>query len=231
MRTYENEGGKVLMILGETHKVGQKDDNRECFENLEKFVRQHFSVEKIAYKWAAQQYKPADTLPYIGRTTDSSRVYIATGFSADGLTYGTLASMIITDQILGRKNKWSEIFDAQRHTPLDSAGEVIKENINVAAQYIKDLPFIGDVSNFEDVQNGSGKVVEVEGEKFAAYRDKDGQLHVVSAVCTHMKCIVNWNTSEKSWDCPCHGSRFNCEGEVIEGPAIADLYKLKNDKL
>ncbi len=229
LRTYESEKGKVLMVLGQTHIVGQEEDNSKCFEKLESFLKDNFDVDQVQYRWGAQQYKPADTLPYIGRTSDDSNIFIATGFAADGLTYGTLAAILISDEIAGHENKWAKIFDPRRHTPIASAGEVIKEGLNVAMQYIKDLPFIGEVSDFDDVDRGQGKVVEVDGEKYGAYRDDNGTLHVVSAVCTHMKCIVNWNVSEKTWDCPCHGSRFGCHGEVIEGPAISDLPKFKKD--
>jgi glycine/D-amino acid oxidase-like deaminating enzyme/nitrite reductase/ring-hydroxylating ferredoxin subunit len=226
MRTYESPNGKVLLVLGETHKVGQKEDNEECFVNLERFLRERFDIASVEYRWAAQQYKPADGLPYIGRTAGDSNVYIATGFSADGLTYGTLSAMIIADEIAGVENKWAKTFDPRRHNPLASAKEFIKENINVALQYVKDLPYVADASEFSEIQTGEGKTILLDGEKYAAYRDESGRLHVVSAVCTHMKCIVNWNKSEKSWDCPCHGSRFDYDGKVIEGPAIADLPKM-----
>jgi glycine/D-amino acid oxidase-like deaminating enzyme/nitrite reductase/ring-hydroxylating ferredoxin subunit len=229
LRTYESAKGKVLMLLGETHKVGQKENNAECFEQLEAFLRGRFDVETVKYRWAAQQYRPADDLPYIGRTSGRSGIYIATGFSADGLTYGTLAAMILTDLITGADNKWASLFDPRRHTPLASAKNFLKETIDVAAQYIKDFPYIAEADTWSDIASGEGKTIDVKGEKYGAYRDEHGQLHVVSAVCTHMKCIVNWNTSEKSWDCPCHGSRFTFDGKVIEGPAISDLPRMSNE--
>ena len=230
MRTYDSVKGKVLLILGETHKVGQKEDNHECFEILENFLRKRFSVASVEYKWAAQQYKPADTLPYIGKSSSDSNVYLATGFSADGLTWGTLAAKIISDSIAGIENQWYETFDSQRHNILKSAGEFIKENMNVAAQYISDIPFKGDVDEFAEISAGDGKVITIDGEKYGAYRDDSGSLHVVSAVCTHMRCIVNWNKSERSWDCPCHGTRFHYDGKVIEGPAYGDLKTLSEKK-
>ncbi len=233
MRTYDSAKGKVLLVLGETHKVGQKEDNRECFSILENFLRKRFDVASVEYKWAAQQYKPADTLPYIGRSESGSNVYVATGFAADGLTWGTLAAKIITDTIMNVDNKWAELFDSLRHNPMAAAGEFLKENLNVAAQYISDIPFKDDVDEFSEVQSGEGKVITIDGEKYGAFRDESGSLHVVSAVCTHMRCIVNWNKSEKSWDCPCHGSRFHYDGALIEGPAYGDLKTFsdkKNDK-
>lgn len=228
MRTYETPGGKVLMALGQMHKVGQKEDNDECFDRLEQFLRSKFDVASVEYKWSAQQYRPADSLPYIGKSNGDSNIYIATGFGADGLTYGTLAAMIIADDIAGRENKWSKTYDAARHSPIASAKDFIKENLNVLAQYIKDLPYKAEVEKLSDIAPGEGKTIEIDSEKYGAYRDESGKLHVVSAVCTHMKCIVHWNKEATSWDCPCHGSRFTVDGEVIEGPAIADLGKMKD---
>jgi glycine/D-amino acid oxidase-like deaminating enzyme/nitrite reductase/ring-hydroxylating ferredoxin subunit len=231
MRTYESLKGKVLLALGQIHKVGQKVDNEECFAVLENFLRERFDVNEVAYRWAAQMYKPADTLPYIGTTSADSNIYIATGYSADGLTYGTLAAKIIADDIAGVHNEYAKTFDAKRHTPIASASEFIKENVNVAAQLVKNLPFVDDGAEFAEIQPGDGKIVDVRGSKYAAYRNESGQLEVVSALCTHMGCVVNWNSSEKSWDCPCHGSRFGTCGSVIEGPAFTNLPKADNSKV
>jgi len=226
MRTYDTSKGKVLMVLGEMHKVGQKENNHECFENLERYLRERFDVASVEFTWSAQQFKAADGIPYIGLSTGNSKTYIATGFSADGLTYGTLASMIISDKILGIENKWSETYKASRVTPLASAREFVKENVNVAFEFIKDHLTKKEADEFAEVTIGQGKVMEVNGKKHGVYRDESGRLHVVSAVCTHMGCINHWNEVEKSWDCPCHGSRFSIDGDVLEGPAYAALKKV-----
>jgi glycine/D-amino acid oxidase-like deaminating enzyme/nitrite reductase/ring-hydroxylating ferredoxin subunit len=226
MRTYDTSKGKVLMVLGEMHKVGQKENNHECFENLERYLRERFNVASVEFTWSAQQFKAADGIPYIGLSTGNSKTYIATGFSADGLTYGTLASMIISDKILGIENKWSETYKASRVTPLASAKEFVKENVNVAFEFIKDHLAKKEADEFAEVTIGQGKVMEVDGKKHGVYRDESGRLHVVSAVCTHMGCINHWNEVEKSWDCPCHGSRFSVDGEVLEGPAYVALKKV-----
>ncbi len=224
MRSYTDENGEqYLLILGEPHKVGQEEDNERCFDRLEAYVRERFDVEEVVYRWGAQHYKSADGLPYIGRKFSGSQTYIATGFSTDGLVYGTLSAMIITDLIIGRKNQWAEMYDPGRHTPLKSAERFIRENVNVAVQYIKDIVFNPDSEELSEIANGDAKTIELEGEKYGAYRDKLGMVHIVSVVCTHMKCTLNWNQAEKSWDCPCHGSRFNYDGKVIEGCAIKDL--------
>lgn len=223
MRSYTDENGdQCLLVLGNPHKVGQKDDNQECLKALAQYVRERFDVAFFQHQWGAQHYKSADGLPYIGKASDAN-IYMATGFSTDGLVYGTLSAMILTDLILGQENQWAKIYDPSRHTPLQSAKRFIKENINVAGQYIKDIVFKPDVSELAEIGNDQAKMIEIDGEKYGAYRDKLGLIHIVSAVCTHMKCTVNWNSFERSWDCPCHGSRFNYDGKVIEGCAIRDL--------
>lgn len=230
MRVYDSPKGKVLMVLGEIHKTGQKENNGECFDNLEKFLRKRFEVESVEYKWSAQQFKAADGLPYIGLSSGTTKTYIATGFSADGLTYGTLAAMIIADDILGNENRWAKTYDASRLTPIASAGKFIKENLNVAAELIKDTLKKADVEYFADIKPGEGKILEIEGKKCAASRATDGELFAVSAICTHMGCTVHWNKAEQSWDCPCHGSRFTQNGEIIEGPAIAPLKNINTKR-
>ena len=226
MRVYDSPNGKVLMALGEMHKTGQKKNNGECFDNLEKFLRERFDVASVEYKWSAQQFKAADGIPYIGLSTGNKKTYIATGFSADGLTYGTLAGMIIADQIVGKENPWAKTYDASRLTPIASAGKFLKENLNVAAELIKDTLKKADATHFADLKPGEGKITEIDGQKCAASRGADGELFAVSAICTHMGCTVHWNKAETTWDCPCHGSRFTQEGEVIEGPAIAPLQNI-----
>lgn len=223
VRPYRNGQGGFLLVLGEAHKVGHKEQNQENFKNIEEYVRRHFDVAEIVYTWAAQNYKPADALPYIGTSPLENNTYIATGFAADGLTYGTLAGMIISDAILGQENEWATIYDPKRFTPLASAPKFVKENVDVATHLVKNYLFYGDAGELKEIKAGEGKNIELDKEKLAAYRDEQGQLHVVSSVCTHMGCIVKWNNAEKSWDCPCHGSRFSVDGEVLEGPAYQDL--------
>lgn len=232
MRAYTSAEGKShLLILGEHHKVGQLEDSTESLKNLEIYIRERFKVEKVEYYWGGQHYKSADSLPYIGPMSKDSNIYYATGFSTDGLTYGTLAAMIICDSIMGRKNEWAEVYDSLRHNPGKAAKDFITENANVMVQYMKDLPLMNvDAKEFMEIKEGEGKTIALDGQKYAAYRDLNNKLHVVSAVCTHMKCIVNWNSAEKSWDCPCHGSRFGIDGHVIEGPAIHDLAKWSGSK-
>lgn len=223
MRIADSPLGKILMVLGEKHKVGLKEHNEKRFENLEKFLNKRFDIDKVIYRWAAQQYRPADAIPYIGKSSGSKKTYIATGFSADGLVYGTLAAMIISDEICDKPNPWTDVYRASRLTPVASATKFVKANISVSYQLIKDYLFKKDTDNLLEIKPTEGKIMEIEGHCCAVHRNAAGSLSVVSAICPHMGCIVHWNSSEQSWDCPCHGSRFTTHGEVIEGPAIHAL--------
>lgn len=226
IRPYSNEHGNFLIVLEDSQKTGHNEHTEQSFKKVEEYMRAHFDVANIEFTWAAQNYKPADSLPYIGTSPTEDNIYIATGFGPDGLVYGTLASIIISDLILGVKNVWAEIYDPKRFTPAASFTRFTKENVDVAAHMVKDHLLTGREKDLEDIKPGEGKVVKLNNEKVAAYRDGMGVLHLVSAVCTHMMCVVHWNNGEKSWDCPCHGSRFSTGGEVLEGPAKMDLPKI-----
>ncbi len=222
-RNYSRNGENYVIVVGESHKVGQAEDNADNIKKLEKFAEKYFGIHKAEYRWGGQHYRPADLLPYIGPRKKNSNEFIATGYSTDGLVYGTLAGMIISDLITGKENRWAELYSSTRSQPLKAAPKFMEENINVAKEYLKDLAgFVGE-SDMEDLKTGEGRIVEKEGHKLAVYRHEDGKLEVVSAVCTHMGCTVNWNNAEQSWDCPCHGSRFQTDGTVLEGPAYEPL--------
>ncbi len=229
-RLYERNGEYYLIVVGSPHKVGHGDTNREM-RKLESFAAKHFEVIEFTHRWGGQHYRPADELPYIGKKGTSARTYVATGFATHGLVYGTVAAFIITDQILGRQNEYEEIYSAARFTPVKSAKKMLKENTTVFSALVKDY-FHRDHSPLASVAPGEGRVLDHEGHKLAVYRDEENELKVCSAVCTHFGCIVRWNNDEKSWDCPCHGSRFDTDGEVLEGPALHALAKadLINDK-
>lgn len=232
-RVYERNGEQLLLVVGRPHKVGQAQDNQAHIRDLEQFARRHFAVEEVVYRWGGQHYRPADLLPYIGRKSRHSNIFIATGYSTDGLVYGTLAGMLITDLITGVDNPQLELFAADRIKPFKSAKKFVSENINVAGQYLKDLPGSADDEEYTEIANGEGKVIEKDGQKLAVCRTDEGKLLVRSAVCTHMACIVHWNNAEKSWDCPCHGTRFQPDGTILEGPAMHPLHEieLKDDKV
>ncbi|MFL5730737.1 MAG: FAD-dependent oxidoreductase [Cytophagaceae bacterium] len=225
LRTYDNGKDKFLLVGGEDHKTGHEENSEKNFEALENYIRERFDVEEISYRWSGQYYEPVDGLPYIGWSPFSRHAYVATGFSGDGLVYGTVAGMIISDLIMGIESKWLKAFDSTRFTPSASIYDFVKENADVVKHYVGDR-LKADAKALSEVKDGEGKIVKIDGQKIAASRDEDGTLHVCSAVCPHMGCIVQWNNAEKSWDCPCHGARYTNKGEVIYGPSVKSLAKV-----
>lgn len=220
---YETVKPGILLIAGSHHKTGQDADSLHRFKLLEGYLKTHFNVEKIPYHWSAQHYQSADSIPYIGfASTRTKRIYMATGYFADGLVYGTVAAIRLADLILKKDKPQWQIYASDRLNLKASLPFLLKENENVLRQYLQDLP-LKEEKDLESIKIGEGKVVELNQEKWAISRDENNELHKVSAVCTHMKCIVNWNNAEKTWDCPCHGSRFSQKGIVIEGPAVKNL--------
>jgi glycine/D-amino acid oxidase-like deaminating enzyme len=215
----------LLIVGGEDHKSGQADDTQQRHPRLEQWTRERFpSVGEVAYLWAGQVMEPVDGLAFIGRNAlDQQNVYTVTGDSGNGMTHGTIAGMLITDLILGRHNAWTQLYDPGR-VSLRATGEFAKEAANMAAQYV-DLVTGGDVGDVAQIEKDSGAIVRRGVSKVAVYRDQTGALHERSAICPHLGCVVQWNTAEKTWDCPCHGSRFDKFGTVINGPANRDLMK------
>jgi len=213
----------VLILGGEDHKSGQKDDANVRFAALERWSRARFPmIEEIAYRWSGEVMEPIDGLAFIGRNPlDHDNVFIATGDSGNGMTHGTIAGMLITDLITGKENPWAKLYEPSRKT-LRAAKEYLKETINVAEQLV-DLVTPGEVDSDADIKPGSGAIIRRGLTKVAAYKDESGTVHELSAVCRHLGCIVDWNTLEKTWDCPCHGSRYDALGQVIMGPANSDL--------
>jgi len=214
---------EILIVGGEDHKTGQADDDeQERFGILEQWSRGHFPmIEDVLYRWSGQVLEPVDYMAFIGRNPGDENIYVATGDSGNGMTHGTIAGILITDLITGRENPWTKLYDPGRIS-LRAAPTFLKENLNVAAQY-GDLATAGDIGSVDELPRESGAVMRRGAKKVAVYKDGAGAVHVRSAVCPHLYCIVDWNDTEKTWDCPCHGSRFDRYGTVINGPAISDL--------
>jgi glycine/D-amino acid oxidase-like deaminating enzyme/nitrite reductase/ring-hydroxylating ferredoxin subunit len=216
------DGHEILIVGGEDHKTGQADDAHERHARLEAWARERFPITEVEHAWAGQVLETIDGLAFIGRNPlDEDNVFIATGDSGMGMTHGTIAGILLTDLILGRENPWATLYDPSRKT-LRAAGEFLGETLNVAAQYTDWLTG-GDVGSVEEIAKDCGAVLRRGLTKVAAYRDEEGALHEVSAVCPHLGGIVHWNSGDKTWDCPCHGSRFDKLGKVINGPANQDL--------
>jgi glycine/D-amino acid oxidase-like deaminating enzyme/nitrite reductase/ring-hydroxylating ferredoxin subunit len=215
---------ELLLVGGEGHKVGQGGDTRERYRTLEDFAREHFEVESVDYRWSTQDPLPADGVPFVGPLTPlAKRSYMATGFAKWGMTNGTAAAMLLADAVLGRDNPWAPTFDSNRLRPRAAAPKLVKENANVGWHFLTDRLKQPGSRSLDELRPGEGAVVRHEGESVAAYRDDYGQVMAVSPTCTHLLCRVAWNEAERSWDCPCHGSRFAPDGTVIEGPAVRDL--------
>ena len=213
----------LLIVGGEDHKTGQADDIGERQPRLERWARERFpGMGEVAFRWAGQVMETIDGLAFIGHNPlDADNVYTVTGDSGQGMTHGTIGGLIITDLILGRHSAWAPLYHPGRVT-LRAIGEYTKEAANMAAQY-GDWLTPGDVQSVDQIVKDAGAVIRRGASKVAVYRDATGALHEKSAVCPHLGCIVQWNQAEKTWDCPCHGSRFDKFGTVINGPANVGL--------
>lgn len=219
--------GKLLLIIGgEDHKTGH-DDPEQAFANLEKYVRQYYQIESVLYRWSSQYYIPVDGLPYIGRQAASDgNIYVATGFNGNGMMYGTLSGKIISDQVLGIENRYTDLYAPSRLKPVAGFSEFVKENADVAWRFVADRFGAEELGKLSKLKRAEGKIAEFKGEKLAVYKDHQGKVTALSPVCTHAGCIVNFNAAEQSWDCPCHGGRFDISGKVMCGPPRENLAKV-----
>jgi glycine/D-amino acid oxidase-like deaminating enzyme/nitrite reductase/ring-hydroxylating ferredoxin subunit len=224
IRSFESDGERYLLVIGGKHATG-KGRAADYLDRLETFTREHYDVGSVTHCWSAQHYRSSDRLPFIGPSLRASNVHIATGFATDGLVYGAVAARIIADAIAGRDNRWRDIYKADRFTPAKSAEQLISKNLEVAAELGKKLLATDAGKQFDEVPRGGGKLIECNGDKLAVYRDEQGRVTALGATCPHLGCDVHFNDVEKTWDCPCHGSRFRCDGSVIEGPAMRPLHR------
>ena len=224
VRPYRSGDEHWLLVGGETHKTGQEPDPDAHYAALESWTRERFDgLGEFAYRWSAQDFFTMDGMPYVGRISSGhERTFVATGFRKWGMTNGTAAARIIADAIAGTPNEWAEAFDSTRIRPAQSVKEFAKENANTARHLVLDKIRTPDVT-LADIAPGDGVVCDVAGETLAVFRDDGGELIAVSPDCTHMGCRVAFNKAERSWDCPCHGSRFGTDGRVLQGPANQDL--------
>lgn len=226
LRLAEDERGPLVIIGGEDHKTGSGNE-RDAFARLEAYAHQRFNVKSVDYRWSAQLYNPVDGLPYIGF---QGNTFIGTGYSGEGLTFGTLAGNMLADMILDIPNACTDILTPNRAKPVASAGGFISENVHVVKHYFKDRygKAETEVDDLAEIPRGEGRIIKQDGQKVAAYRDLNGKIRMLSPVCTHMGCIVNWNGAEKSWDCPCHGGRYDALGNVLNGPPTEGLEPLED---
>ncbi len=222
----------LLIVGGEDHKTGAHEDNSHRYERLEAWARERFPMAgPVVHRWSGQVMMTADGLAYIGRLKKESRVFIVTGDCGNGMTHGTIAGFIINDLIVGRPSVWAETYDPTRVNLSPGAiSDFVKENLNVAAHFTDWLSG-GDIKRVEELPPGQGAIMRRGLHKLAVYRDPQGKVHERSATCPHLGCVVAWNQVEKTWDCPCHGARFECTGRVMHGPATTDLKRVDEPHL
>lgn len=225
-RTHVIDGEKLLIAGGNDHKTGH-DDAASALAGLEKYVRQHYNVSSVKYQWSSQYYVPVDGFPYIGQMPEAAKgVYCATGYNGNGMMLGSIAGKILADLAQGKESKYEKVFSPSRLKPVAGFATFIQENADVAYHFVADRFGIHETDSLKRLAPGTGKIVEVDGKKIAAYRDEQGAIFALSPVCTHAGCIVNWNGEEKSWDCPCHGARYDIQGKILTGPATVSLARI-----
>lgn len=222
LRSQKTDTGELVLVGGEHHKTGQGIDTSLHFQALENFARENFKVEQIPYHWSTQDCMTLDQIPYVGQFTPKTpNLFVATGYGKWGMTNSIASAMLLRDLIIEGNSPWQDVYSPSRGASAASISTFATQNANVAKELIggKIAPLPSEV----ELKRGEGRVIEHEGQRAGAYRDHQGELHIVDTTCTHMGCELQWNSAEVSWDCPCHGSRFSYDGEILEGPAVSPL--------
>lgn len=233
-RTQEVEGERYLIVGGEDHKTGHEENTAACFRRLESHIRNYFEVREISYRWSSQYFEPADGLPYIGHLPGHpENIFVATGFGGNGMIYGTLSAILLRDLLVHGKSGLEELLDPNRIKPVAGFANFVREAADVAGKLVGGLFPQERLPVLADIAPGEARIVDFEGRKMGIYKDERGRVYAIDPGCTHIKCTVQWNNAEKSWDCPCHGSRFSFTGEVLGGPARKNLavYDVKVGKV
>lgn len=226
-RTHIIDGKKLLIAGGEDHKTGHQEDTGVCFSNLENYVREYFDVGAAVYSWSSQYYEPVDGMPYIGKLPGSNgNVFTATGFRGNGMIFGTISSQIITGLIINESSKYEKLFDPGRIKPMAGFTNFVKENTSSVTDFVKDKLFKEKINTLAELNDGDAKVVKYEGESYAVYKETEGKTHILKSTCPHTYCDVHWNSAEKTWDCPCHGSRFAITGRLLNAPSVEGLQRI-----
>lgn len=222
LRSQRYEDGEMILVGGEHHKTGSEEHTSIHYENLGKYANETFDVQEVLYRWSTQDCMTVDDVPYVGYlTSKTSNVLVATGYGKWGMTNSTAAANILTDLITKGDSPWAPVYNPSRFDILASGAKLVKENLDVAQTL-----FVGKVTpapKDADIKNGEAKIVNIDGDKYGAFRDEKGELHIVDVTCTHLGCELIWNDAEKTWDCPCHGSRFTYDGDNVESPAFNHL--------
>lgn len=222
LRSQKYGDGEIILVGGERHQTGSHRDTNVHYENLYKFAKETFDVQGILYRWSTQDCMTVDGVPYVGHLTSKTpNIYVATGFGKWGMTNGIASARILTDLITKGESPWEAVYNPSRFDVAASGAKLVSVNLQVAETLISGK--IASAPKDIDIVNGEAKIIDIGGNKIGAYRDEKGKLHMVDRTCTHLGCELVWNDAEKTWDCPCHGSRFSYDGENIEGPAFNPL--------
>lgn len=229
IRTHRNAQGDVyLLAAGDSFKPGETTAQRESFQALEAWISEHFGPMTVTHRWINEDFSAMDSVPFVGRSSRSGYL-VATGFSGWGFTNGAAAAIMLRDIITGTRNDWQALFDADRINPVAGGTTFLKESAGVVSKLAKGYIKSSPVGSPDELAAGEAAVMQIDKKKVAAYRDETGTLHTLSAVCTHLGCVVGWNATDRTWDCPCHGSRFSLAGHVISGPAVKPLAPFKEE--
>ncbi|WP_042145528.1 FAD-dependent oxidoreductase [Paucisalibacillus sp. EB02] len=226
LRSVEIDGEEVWLVIGEKHKTGQGKSTIEHYQALQDFAEAHLGIEKILFRWSTQDLTTLDKLPYIGRVSEEEEaVFVATGFRKWGMSNGTIAAKILTDLITGKESPYKDLYTPSRFQADPSLRKFARINADVAKHLIKGKLEFTD-NNIKTLSTDDATVTRINGKRTGVYKDKEDKFFAVDTTCTHMGCEVEWNSGERSWDCPCHGSRFSYTGEVMEGPAKRPLERI-----
>ncbi|KQS91675.1 FAD-dependent oxidoreductase [Chryseobacterium sp. Leaf394] len=229
VRYHKSNDDYYIIVGGYDHMTGGEEDTEQHFTDLTAYLDEHFKYKNIVAKWSSQYYVPADGLAYIGQMPGENNIYISTGYNGNGMTFGSMAALIIPDLMEGKTTPLSDLLSPGRVKPIASARNVISEVINATTHFVKDKFSAEKIKDLDKIAAGEGKIIKHDGSTIAAYRDMKSELHLLSPVCPHTGCNVVWNPSEVTWDCPCHGSRFCIDGTLLNGPAMSDLKKIDHE--
>jgi glycine/D-amino acid oxidase-like deaminating enzyme/nitrite reductase/ring-hydroxylating ferredoxin subunit len=227
-RTQEVDGVNYLIVGGEDHKTGHEENTEACFAALEAHIRTYFKIAEVTNKWSSQYFEPADGLAYIGHLPGNpDNVLVATGFGGNGMTYSHIAAFTLSDLITKGDSEFAKLFSPARVKPVAGFANFVKENADVVKEFIGKRISMEKLNEISELARGEAKLVKFEGKSLAIYKDEKGVVHALNPVCTHAKCTVGWNSAEKSWDCPCHGARYDIDGSVLTGPARQGLEQVE----
>jgi hypothetical protein len=226
-RTQRVNGEQYFVVGGADHKTAHEENTGKCFLDLESHVRTYFDVDKVAFQWSSQFYESVDGLPYIGHLPGHpDNVFVATGFGGNGMVYSQVSAMVFKSILLQEESPYISLFSPSRIKPVAGFKEFVSHNVDVVKEFVSKWFSYEKIHELADLAPGEGRLVKYNDEKIALYKDDQSNFHAVNPTCSHMKCSVSWNVAEKTWDCPCHGARYNVKGEVITGPANQNLEQI-----